>query len=86
MIIGFPSLDLDFLPKIRFTKSVLTNLFNSTVIEVYKDIIRICQRTGSCQQFMYIAAILIKKGRINNDPTFFLISIRTEEFVFYMRF
>jgi hypothetical protein len=31
---------------------------NSTVIELCKDIIRICQRFVTCQQCMYIADIL----------------------------
>ncbi len=33
-----------------------------------------------------IAVIIIEKGRIDNDPTFFLINIRTEEFLLYMGF
>jgi hypothetical protein len=57
--------------------SAFTNLCNSTVIEIYGDIIRVSHGFDGCQMFEYIAdSTTGDQGAGNDDITTFLMPFR----------
>ena len=61
--------------------SAFTNLCNSTVIEIYGDIIRVSHGFDGCQMFEYIAEICTGHQRMINDNYYFpSTTIRIPEF------
>jgi hypothetical protein len=54
-------------PKFDGFKLWVTNFGNSTIVELHKDIFRVCQKIKTCLHFMYIAGTLNSAPRTGLD-------------------